>query len=259
MHTIYQNKSGRPIVRIGHRGAAGHAPENTIAAIHQGISLGADFIELDVRCTCDGQLVLMHDELVDRTTNGAGILSRLTWDRLQLLDAGGGERLPSLEAALAAVSGCAGVMLEVKAPNTGPAICRFVQASAFSGPVVCASFLHEEILAIHRIDPLAKTMLLIEDLPTCAAALARQTHATLVGLSIDFLTAEVVRSLHNAGVGVWCYTVNEHRLIRSAIELGVDGVISDFPERVPRTCVRPIPAGLRTNAPVETAFSTPNA
>ena len=76
------------ILRIGHRGAAGHAPENTIAAIRKGASLGVDFVELDVQCTRDGRLVVMHDKLVDRTTDGSGLVSDMTWDKLQLLDAG---------------------------------------------------------------------------------------------------------------------------------------------------------------------------
>ncbi len=112
----------RRILRIGHRGAAGHAPENTLAAIRKGIALGVDFVEFDVQRSRDGRLVLLHVERVDRTTNGTGRVSGLTWEELQLLDAGDGERIPSLEAALAAASGHAGVMLEAKTPGTGPAI-----------------------------------------------------------------------------------------------------------------------------------------
>ncbi len=96
------------IFRIGHRGAAGHAPENTLAAIRQGISLGVDFIEADVQRTRDSRLVILHDEFVDRTTDGTGPVSGLTADELQLLDAGEGERVPTLEAALAAANGHAG-------------------------------------------------------------------------------------------------------------------------------------------------------
>jgi glycerophosphoryl diester phosphodiesterase len=110
------------ILRIGHRGAAGHAPENTVAAIRRGISLGVDFVELDVQCTRDGRLVVIHDKLVDRTTDGIGLVSDMTWDKLQLLDAGQGEGIPSLEEALAAADGHVGVILEAKTPGIGPAI-----------------------------------------------------------------------------------------------------------------------------------------
>src|SRR6266702_451478 len=128
------------ILRIGHRGAAGHAPENTIAAIRRGVSLGVDFVELDVQCTRDGRLVVMHDKLVDRTTDGTGLVSEMTWDELQLLDAGDGEGVPCVEGALAAANGHAGAILEAKTPGIGPGLHRVVRASAFSGPVIYASF-----------------------------------------------------------------------------------------------------------------------
>jgi len=223
------------VLRIGHRGAAGHAPENTLAAIRRGIALGSDFVEVDVQSTRDERLVLMHDTFVDRTTNGAGLVSELTWAELQRLDAGNGERVPSLEAALAAASGHAGVILEAKTPGIGPAIHRAVQASDFSGPVIYASFLHADILAIRSIDPLARTMALIESIPPAGVAFARDANATLVGLAIDSAAPGFIAALHNAGLEVLLYTVNEPSLIRTAIHLGADGIISDYPDRVPKT------------------------
>lgn len=226
--------NGHRILRIGHRGAAGHAPENTIAAIRTGISLGVDFVELDVQRTHDGRLVLIHDKLVDRTTNGTGRLCEMSWDELQLLDAGDGERVPSVEAALAAASGRAGVILEAKTPGIGADLYNAVQAMAFSGSVIYASFLHAEILAIRRIDPQARTMALMECIPLSGAALAREGNATLVGLAFDAATAEFVTAFHDASLEVLLYTINEPRLIARAIDLGADGIISDYPERVPR-------------------------
>jgi glycerophosphoryl diester phosphodiesterase len=226
--------NGCRILRIGHRGAAGHAPENTIAAIRSGISLDADFVELDVRRTRDGRLVVMHDQRVNRTTNGSGLISEMTWEELQLLDAGGGERVPSVESALAAISGRAGVMLEVKTPGIGPELYQTVQASAFSGAVIYASFLHAEILRIRRIDPQARTMALMESVPFSGADVACQANATLVGLAHHSANAEILRALHDAGLEVWLYTVNQPRRIARAIDLGADGVISDYPERVPK-------------------------
>lgn len=225
------------ILRIGHRGAAGHAPENTIAAVSRGISLGVDFVELDVQRTRDGRLVVMHDKLVDRTTDGTGLVSEMTWDELQLLDAGNGERIPCVEEALAAANGHAGAILEAKTPGIGPAIHRMARASAFSGQVIYASFLHGEILEIRKIDPPARTMALMECVPVSGAALARDANATLVGLSLDCATAEIIAALHDADLEVMLYTVNDPRLIHCAIEFGADGVISDYPERIPK--IRP--------------------
>jgi glycerophosphoryl diester phosphodiesterase len=226
-------EKGRRVLRIGHRGAAGHAPENTIAAIRKGISLGVDFVEVDVQRTRDGRLVVMHDALVDRTTGGTGLVSDLNWEELQRLDAGHGERVPDVEAVLAAASGHAGVMLEIKAEGIGAELHRLVQASEFAGPVIYASFLHAEIAEMRRIDPAAKTLALMEGVPVSGAAFARDANATLVGLAHEIATAEFIATLHDAGIGVWLYTVNEPRLIQRAIDLGADGVISDYPERVP--------------------------
>jgi len=228
-------ENNRRIFRVGHRGAAGHAPENTLAAIRKGIALGVDFVEFDIQRSRDGRLVLLHDERVNRTTDGAGRVSSLTWEELQLLDAGDGERIPSLEAALEAASGRVGVMIEAKTPGTGPAIYRAVQAAAFSGPVVYASFLHEEILEIRRIDPLARTLALMGRVPPSDAAFAHEAKATLVGLAHDSATGELIDALHNAGLEVWLYTVNEPRHIIRTISIGADGVISNYPERVPKS------------------------
>jgi len=109
-----------------------------------------------------------------------------------------------------------------------------VQESGFAGPVVCASFLHSELLAIRSIEPLAKTMALIECVPVSGAAFARDAKATMVGLAHESATAEFIAVLHDAGLEVFLYTVNEPRLIQRAIHLGADGVISDYPERVPK-------------------------
>ena len=179
----------------------------------------------------------MHDPLVDRTTNGTGLISEMTWEELQSLNAGEGEHLPSLEEALAAADRQVGVMLEAKAPGVGLATHRAVQEANFAGPVVYASFLHAEILAIREADPQARTMALLEGVSVAGAAFAEKAGAKLVGLAIDFATAEFVALLQDAGLEVWVYTVNDPRLIERAIELGVEGIISDFPERVPK--IRP--------------------
>ncbi|HEX4758603.1 MAG TPA: glycerophosphodiester phosphodiesterase family protein [Terracidiphilus sp.] len=230
----HARESPQQILRIGHRGAAGHAPENTVAAIRRGVSLGADFVELDVRRTRDGQLVVIHDELTDRTTDSTGPVCEMTWHDLQLLDAGNGESVPCVEAALATANGHAGVILEVKTPGIGPDLHRVIRASAFRGPVIYASFLHTEILEIRRVDPLAETMALMECVPVSGAEFALEASATLVGLCHESATTGFIAALHDAGLKVLLYTVNEPNLIRRAIDLGADGVISDYPERIPK-------------------------
>ena len=187
---------------------------------------------MDVRSSRDGRLVVIHDATVDRTTDGTGLVAEMTWEDLERLDAGAGERVPSVEAALAAASG-AGVMLEIKAAGIGTDLLRAVRASGFAGAVIYASFLHAEILEIRRVDPLARTMALMECVPLSGAQFARDANAAMVGLAHDSATAEFVEVLHDAGLEVMLYTVNEPGMIQRGIELGADGIISDYPERVP--------------------------
>ena len=119
------------ILRIGHRGAAGHAPENTLAAIQKGIALGVDFVEVDVRRTADGVLVILHDETVNRTTNGKGRVDRLSLREIKRLNAGNGESIPTLEEVLTVVEGQAGLVVELTGQRG--ALTRIAVAE---GPVV---------------------------------------------------------------------------------------------------------------------------
>jgi glycerophosphoryl diester phosphodiesterase len=139
-----------------------------------------------------------------------------------------------VEAALAMAGGQVGVILEVKAPGIGPTLNQVVQASGFVGEVIYASFLHVEILEIRRIDPSARTMALMECVPLSGAAFARDAGASLVGLGHDSATAEFIATLREAGLVVMLYTVNGARMVQRAVDLGADGIISDYPEDVPK-------------------------
>jgi glycerophosphoryl diester phosphodiesterase len=219
------------IFRIGHRGAAGHAPENTLAAVEKGIALGVDFVEMDIQRTRDGNLVCIHDKFVDRTTNGTGAVRDLCLDDLRMLDAGDGQRVPTLTEVLAVVSGRAGVLLETISPGTGPELLRAVTRFGIRSPVIFSSFIHSELAAIRQIDSTAKTMALLEGIPLNMTGFALEANVTHVGLSIDSISQEYVDALHDTGVQVFVYTVNEPYSIQMAMSLGVDGLISDYPDR----------------------------
>src|SRR5213083_845253 len=111
---MFQGHFMRRVLRIGHRGAADHAHENTLVAIQKGIALGVDFVEIDVRRTSNGGLVVLHDETVNRTTNGKGRVDRLSLQEVKKFNAGNGEHIPTLEEVLKVAAGKAGLMLELK-------------------------------------------------------------------------------------------------------------------------------------------------
>src|SRR5437867_1535551 len=227
-----ESPTTKKVLRIGHRGAAGYEPENTLLSIQRAIELGCDLVEVDVRRTKDGHLVLLHDERVDRTTNGKGAVAEMTLERLRKLDTGGGQRIPTLQETLHLASGRVGLILELKASGIGEQVCALVRQAGFTGPVIYASFLHEELLSVREPAPTVATMALFKKLPQDPVALAVNGRATHAGLRFDTATKPLVNALHRAGQQVFVYTVNKPKDIQRVGALGVDGIISDFPDRI---------------------------
>lgn len=222
----------RRILRIGHRGAAGHAPENTLAAIRKGIALGVDFVEIDVRCTADGVLVVLHDSTVNRTTNGKGSIDRLSLRDVKALDAGNGEDVPTLEEVLSVVAGQTGLMVELKIKGVAEKTVELVQTAQFKEPVIYASFLHEELAIIRSIDAQASVMLLFGRLPRAPVVRAMKYSPSHVGLRHDTISRRLVEAFHDEDMLVCVYTVDKIRDIERARSAGVDGIISNVPEQV---------------------------
>jgi glycerophosphoryl diester phosphodiesterase len=219
------------VLRIGHRGAAGHAPENTLAAIRKGIELGVDFVEIDVRRTADGVLVALHDATVNRTTNGKGRVDSLAFGQLSALDAGNGERIPTVEEVLIA-AGRTGLMLELKVAGVAHQTVQALQKVNFKNPVIYASFLHGELTNVRAVDSHAELMVLFDRVPRNPVAHARLYRPTYVGLRHDTVNRGLVEAFHQEKLRVCVYTANSPGDIRRALSLGVDGVISNFPERI---------------------------
>lgn len=205
------------VLRIGHRGAAGHAPENTLASVELAIGFGVDVVEIDVHRSRDGQLMVIHDARVDRTTRGTGYVRDL--NRAQMPE------VPTLAEVLAAVKGRAELMIELKVRGIAEAAVTL----AGSQPVYFASFFHSELLSIRA----ARTLALIDGVPVSPAAFALEAKATHAGIGFDSLEPGLITDLHAAGVQVFTWTVDDPRDIAHAISLGVDGVISNFPDRLP--------------------------
>ncbi len=231
------------LLRIGHRGGgtARHAPENTLAAINQGIALGADYVEVDIQLTADKKLVVIHDKRVDRTTKGPRFsrtqnrtraVADLTLAELRILDAGNGERIPELSEVLHAVNGHVGLMAEIITPGIANDVVSAVREFRLRTPVIFASFLHSELLAVRRAQPDAHTLALLEGVPISGAQFAIDAQASHVGLGFDSVTEAFIRELHSNKLAVFVYTLNDHRDIELARALGVDGIISDYPGRI---------------------------
>jgi glycerophosphoryl diester phosphodiesterase len=223
--------TGKPL-RIGHRGAAGHAPENTLRAFEAGIALGCDYLEFDVQRTADGHLVVMHDKRVDRTTDGTGVLSEMTLAELKALDAGSGARVPLLDEVLRTATGRCGLMIEIITPGLAGELFAAVESFGFTGPLIYASFLHQEMLEIRRLDAAVPTLCLLEGVPVGGAHFAQDACATHAGLALDSATSSFVADLQAAQVSVFVYTADDPRDIARLKDWGVNGIVSNCPERI---------------------------
>ena len=213
----------------------GHAPENTLLSIHKALKLGVPCMELDVY-SVDEHLVVFHDSRLERTTNGAGYLLDQKFNDLRKLDAGNGEKIPTLKEAFEAINLKAGVNIELKGPDTAVPVAEFVAKMRKAGwhddLILVSSFNHRELLEVKRRDPRIKLGAMIVGLPIDDAIFAQSLGAYSVHLSIEFIDRRFVKDAHNRGLRVFVFTVDHPEDIKKMKELGVDGVFTNYPERV---------------------------
>lgn len=222
---------------IGHRGAKGYQPENTLASFQEAISLGVDMIELDVYTIASGEVVVIHDPTVERTTNGVGSVADFTFDELRKLDAGHGQTVPLLTEVLDLVDGRMPVNIEIKGEQSAAAVAEivddYVQRKGWRHDLfLVSSFNLQELHEFARLSPSTPISPLFDHAE--ASQLQAEIHRAIVSIGIDALsvTLESVREAHRHGVKVYAYTVNTQLEADRMRELQVDGVFSDYPDRV---------------------------
>lgn len=212
---------------IGHRGAKALEPENTLRALRRGMGC-ADYVEIDVRMTCDGELVVIHDPTLERTTNGAGRVGDHTLRELRELDAGKGEKIPTLAEVLELVRGSSGLVLEIKEPGTEDQISREV-ACCRPDRLLVVSFHEESIAAIRRILPDAATGLIISEKNPATIVNARILGAAAVLTKMTVLRPAMVTEAHEKGLMVISWTLNARKDYHAAEMMNVDGIATDDP------------------------------
>lgn len=227
------------LICIGHRGAAGYEPENTLRSIRRALEFGVHGIEIDVQLV-DGELVVFHDAKLERTTNGTGYLSRQTFASLRELDAGHGERIPTLLEVCELVRGRAFLNIELKGPGTAApvsaVITRLVEKEGWSfDSFLVSSFTVRELQVLRREGPCEIPVGLLLSRPTHFwRRIASLLQAAAVNPSARFVSEKMVRQAHSEGWKVFPFTVNEAVQIQKMRAIGVDGVFTDFPDRVLR-------------------------
>lgn len=215
---------------VGHRGAAGLAPENTLEAVRRAVDVGVDVVEFDVRETADGRLVVIHDATVDRTTDGTGPVGEFSLSELKRLDAGDGAEIPTLGELLDEVA-ARGVGAYVELKEGGIAE-RVVAAAEERGVASSAHFTSWEPA---RLEPIAGTDVRIGG-PVDDLEAELETVADLgyehVGVHHEDLTADLVERVHARGLGVTAWPVNDPETVERAVDDGVDAITSDRPDVV---------------------------
>lgn len=221
---------------IGHRGARGHAPENTLLSIDTGMRLGADMIEFDVQ-RCEDQLVVIHDPRLERTTNGKGRVDQVRFDYLRSVDAGQGQQIPTLHEVLALVEARVPLNIEIKsADGTAALVAAAVREALADGwspaQFLVSSFHLPELYEFKQVAPEVPVAALVCGIPLDWAACAIELGAQALNISAEFADPRLVQDAHARGLKVYAYTVNHPEDIAALKNAGLDGVFSDYPDRV---------------------------
>jgi glycerophosphoryl diester phosphodiesterase len=229
---------GQPSIRvIGHRGAAALAPENTWAGFDLALGLGVDAIETDVRATRDGVLVLLHDERLDRTTDGTGPVQETDWAALQCLDAGAwfdaryaGERIPALEATLARYGQRTHLVIEIKQEGVEAAVLAMVRAAGLLDRVTFTSFAFPIAAWLKSTCPEARAGHLSPDVGPEAVERAIEVGLDQFCPPAGSVTRTLVSEWQARGLEVRAWGVRNVELMHRAIRARVDGMTVDFPD-----------------------------
>jgi glycerophosphoryl diester phosphodiesterase len=220
------------VLNIGHRGASGDFPENTIAAFRGAIEAGAQMCELDAQLTSDGAVVVIHDETLDRTTDGKGAVAATSLGDLKRLDAGRGERIPTLDEVFAATAGKCGLNIELKAGRVEPEVAALMRKWNAINASMVSSFDWEKLGAIHQIDPAVRIGVLAEKKAPAMLEAAARLGAYAVNPRFDMVTAELCDTAHVRGLKVLTWTVDAPELMSLLIGYGVDGIMTNYPARL---------------------------
>lgn len=218
----------------GHRGAAGLAPENTLRAFRLARELGCDAVELDVQLTRDGELAVIHDALVDRTTDGSGPVAGFTMAELKRLDAGEGERIPTFAEVIALLADSpVHIQIELKGPDTARPTAELIEKGGLVHRVTLTSFFHRRVVRAKEILPEARTGILISCSPYDPCALLETSRADNLHVAHPRLDSELVRLVHECGKKIFAWgDITRPEVVDRCVSLGVDAIGSDLPDMV---------------------------
>ncbi len=236
-----------PVLVIAHRGFSGTAPENTLIAFKKALELDVDMIELDVRLSKDGEVVVIHDDTLNRTTNGKGKVAEVTLKELKQLDAGffstpqfAGEKIPTLREVLELVEGRAALNIELKKGDMGRYTLVDLADRAFQevekigmlNQVLFASFERSAIERIRERNPRIPVALIYSKPWSSPREVSGERPLPVLSCRGTVLTQSNVSKARQQGVKVLVWTLNTEEDMEHFLNVGVDGIITDHPDRL---------------------------
>jgi glycerophosphoryl diester phosphodiesterase len=247
---MWQHRSrGRPRVNA-HRGAMSYAPENTFAAFERAIELGADIVELDVHLSADGEVVVIHDHDLARTTDGQGIVSEKTLAELKTLDAGrhfgpefAGQRIPTLDEVLAWGKGRCVLDVEIKGgpwpyPGIEQKVVDLIRGHGMTDQVIVISFDHRRVAGVKALAPEIAAGTLFGCGPVDLVAVGQAAGADAILPPWIYVDARTVERAHAAGLSVHPWETRDPDEMDRLIGLGVDSICSNQPDLVVQALAR---------------------
>ncbi|ACV27154.1 glycerophosphodiester phosphodiesterase [Kangiella koreensis] len=220
---------------IGHRGAMGLAPENTLLSFRKALELGVDGVEFDVQ-NIDGNLLVFHDDTLERTTNGSGLLLDHSIDYLRSLDAGQGEKIPFLHDVIELIDIDTFINIELKGLRTASLVMELVKLldkdRYKKENFIISSYLYSELFLVRQLDPDIQIGVIADELPDVALSFARDVNAYSFHPSLSLVSKELVEQVHEEGMLLYVHTVNDPDNIAKVKAMGVDGIFTDYPDRV---------------------------
>ncbi|MFA5070554.1 MAG: glycerophosphodiester phosphodiesterase family protein [Patescibacteria group bacterium] len=224
------------MLKIGHRGACGYEPENTLASFEKALALKVDMVEFDVYVCKTGEIVIIHDDTLERTTNGQGLVWEKTFGELRALDAGQGEKIPTLPEILDLIDKKVAVNIELKGPGTAKPVADVIREYLTKGwkndHFIVSSFNLGELDSFYQLFPDIKIAALIENEPKDLKNFIKDKGYSAINPGLKFVTREFVNQVHKLGLKVYVWTVNEKEDLERMKKWGVDGVFSNYPDRV---------------------------
>lgn len=215
---------------MGHRGAPAYEPENTLRSIRTALALGVSAVEVYVQLTKDGELAVIHDSTVDRTTNGTGAVRDFTLAELKKLDAGRGEAIPSLAEVVGEVAGKAHLIIEIKHPEAAPALLDFFQARDIFGQAHAISFWHPVVKELREKEPRLRTGVLLVGCPADPVGLARAALAEALVLHYAYVTPDLVNAARADGLQVYIWNIDDVETLKPYLAMNLDGIGSNRPD-----------------------------